>query len=139
MHGCNKRRLVVLASLVVLTAAGASVQLASGASAQGPPLPTVQSAADIGKLTQDPRILARDAAFSASMNGVNPGSDGGAAWVFGDTMMSTQGADCDTFDSNTRAWSGIYDASGGIQLGFDDSDSAGVPTEFLPLTNAEIW
>lgn len=120
---------MVLLGIVVLLSASSPMAAAA------PAPPEVQSATDLGAVQQSSKVTGRDAAYSVNMDGI--GASGTSAWVFGDTTLNVNGADCEKFADNTRAFSGRGDASAGITLGFDDADSAGTPTEFLPITLGE--
>ena len=102
---------------------------ATGAS-DAPPLPLVQSVTPLGTVRQNPVINARDNAESALFKGKS-------VWTFGDTSMSVPGAHGTNWDDNSLSWTTNLDASSGITLDHDLTDSTGAPREFLPYTRSE--
>lgn len=101
-----------------------------------PPAGSVGSATDLGPITWDSRILGRDGGYSVPIGNA-------AVWVFGDTLLTVPGADGKRWQDNTMAITGDMDASNGVTLtgphGWEHSDSAGVPTEYLPFSPGETW
>ena len=95
-----------------------------------PPLPLVQSVTPLGTVHQNPVINARDNAESALFKGKS-------VWTFGDTSMSVPGAHGTNWDDNSLSWTTNLDASSGITLDHDLTDSTGAPREFLPYTRSE--
>ncbi|WP_030168313.1 DUF4185 domain-containing protein [Spirillospora albida] len=116
-----------------MTASGVAVAAPASAA---PPAGTIQSTTDLGPLAWDSRIIGRDAGFS-----VKWGS--GSIWVFGDTAMTVAGSDGDNWADNTSATTTDLSAANGISLlppaGRETTDGAGVPTEYLPLSQWESY
>jgi Domain of unknown function (DUF4185) len=124
-------RLTSLASAAfVVVALGGGVR-AEGAHPQGPPpIPGIRSVTDLGSVSQNPVISARDGIMSGEF-------DGQSFWAFGDTVLTVPGRDGDSWSDNTLSWTTDLDASDGITLAGDHLDSTGAPTEFLPWTPEE--
>lgn len=94
-------------------------------SASVPPLPKVVSVTSLGTVQQNPVIYGRDGTFSAVINGKS-------VWTFGDTPMSVPGKLGNFWDDNSLSWTTNLDASKGINLSHDLTDTTGAPAEFLP-------
>ncbi|MGH3646533.1 MAG: DUF4185 domain-containing protein [Micromonosporaceae bacterium] len=92
---------------------------------------TVLSATDLGTVRWDHRILGRDGGMSARW-----GED--SIWVFGDTILSSPGADGDRWADNSSAITSDLDAEDGVTLVPPDAaeqlDGARVPGEYLPFS-----
>ncbi|MGH3712186.1 MAG: DUF4185 domain-containing protein [Micromonosporaceae bacterium] len=97
----------------------------------GAPRGTVLSAVDLGPVRWDRRILGRDGGLSARWGD-------STIWVFGDTILSSPGADGDRWADNSSAVTSDLDAGDGITLvppdGLEHPDAARVPGEYLPLS-----
>jgi hypothetical protein len=85
---------------------------------------------DLGPILQNASVRGRDGLFSALI-------DGKSYWSFGDTSLASPNAAGKNFFSNSLAWTDSLDASHGIYLNHDYTDSTGAVTQFLPLTADE--
>ena len=119
---------VSLSVLALIVGGVASPAWAGGAAA--PALPPVQYVQRMGTVQQNPVINARDGTQSALF-------EGRSVWTFGDTDMSVPGVHGTYWDDNSLSWTDNLDASNGIDLDQDLTDSTGAPREFLPYTPAE--
>ncbi len=120
---------------IVRDAVGVTILLALApcfaADPGAPPPPEILATRDMGVLETNPVIALRDGAFSTRVGGVS-------LWVYGDTGLTTPGADGGTWRHNTISWTHDLYATDGI-TGFQDwVDSTGGPITFLPLTQDEI-
>jgi hypothetical protein len=100
-----------------------------------PPAATVASAAEVGTLTQSPRIVGRDGPASTV-------AWGHAVWTFGDTFLSVVDDEGTNFVSNTLATSQteLPTADAGSLALADRLDDAGAPDQFLqPTTDEEAY
>ena len=86
---------------------------------------------EMGPMEQLPVIQGRDGCISALSNGKSK-------WVYGDTVMKQNGVDGSNWRDNTTSWTTDLDASNLITGFAQDSDSLGVPYEFLPHTADEL-
>jgi hypothetical protein len=123
----------ILAIALVAGAALFAVPVQHSVAARGatpPPLPSVQSVTDLGNVTENPVIYARDGIQSGVINGT-------AIWTFGDTPLSVPGHDRDGWSDNTLSWTTDLNASDGINLDHDVVDQTGAPTEYIPFTQEE--
>lgn len=121
------RERAALLAVVGAIAAGAAWAAAPGA----PPPPDVLATQDLGPLETNPIISGRDGAYSTRVGGTS-------VWVYGDTALTSPGADGGTWRHNTLSWTHDLYATDGI-TGFSDwADSIGAPIQFLPLTQDEI-
>lgn len=93
--------------------------------ASAPPIPPVESVANLGTVVQNPVIYGRDGTFSALVDGVS-------LWTFGDTPISVPGKMDHNWDDNSMSWATDLDASNGITLNHDLLDYTGAPEEYLP-------
>jgi hypothetical protein len=121
-----------LPALIAAVAASLAL-LAAPARAQNapPPIPPIESAAEIGLVKQNAHVLCRDGLYSALVGKKS-------VWVFGDTCLNDGGEAGDTFIDNTLAWTTKLDASGGIRLNKDLADGKQVPVRFIPYTANEL-
>ncbi len=106
------------------------VLVASGGSA-APPIPPVLSVTDLGPIVQNRAVAGRDGGFSALLGTRS-------VWTFGDTPLLKPNGTGQSWDDNSIAWTYNLDASRGITLDHDYTDSTGVPIEFLPYTSDEL-
>lgn len=93
-------------------------------------IPTVLSATAMGTVIQNSHVIGRDGSWSALINGKS-------YWSFNDTSMNAANAEGQNFISNTRAWTDSLNASNGIHLDNDYTDTKGMLTEFVPFTTDE--
>ena len=107
------------------------VGLAGGCPSR-PPAASVASAAEVGTLTQSPRIVGRDGPASAVAWGME-------VWTFGDTFLSLANDEGTNFVSNTLATSqsALPAADAGSLTLEDRLDDAGAPDQFLQPTADE--
>jgi hypothetical protein len=99
---------------------------------RGPALQSVLSAhaTDLGTLPQNPDILGRDEAYSASFQGYS-------VWLYGDTFLQSPDVSGRTLLSNTWSYTSSFNASQGIG-GFQERvDSVGSPTWLIQETPDE--
>lgn len=110
------------------TAAALAATVATAAHASGTPQLVVTQTQTLPALNQNPHVVARD-------NGQSAEYDGRSVWIFDDTILQNP----DGFLSNSGATTTDLDGSDGIDLLSDNpfTDSTGVPTELMPLTDAE--
>jgi hypothetical protein len=126
------RRRRIFAAMTAALAALFFAPLASAdtATTAAPALPRVQSVKKLGLVRQNPVITMRDGTQSALFRGKS-------VWTFGDTAMSVAGTNGSNWNNNSLSWTENLDASHGITLEHDLTDSSGVPREFLPETRDE--
>lgn len=129
-HMTASRNVSAFSASLVLAALATPALAARGTADAPPPLPLVQSVTPLGLVHQNPVVNARDNAESALFKGKS-------IWTFGDTSMSVPGARNKFWDDNSLAWTTNLDASAGITLDQDLTDSTGAPREFLPYTQTE--
>jgi len=93
-----------------------------------PPIPEIRSVAELGQLTQHPRVNGRD-------NGQSTGYGDRSIWVFGDTVVREPWG----FISSTGAATTDLRAADGITITSTDvfGTKGPVPTNMLPYTAAE--
>lgn len=104
---------------------------ALSAIAAAPPPPEVLATRDLGPLETNPIISGRDGAYSTRVGGVS-------VWVYGDTALTSPGADGGNWRHNTLSWTHDLHAADGL-TGFSDwADAIGAPIAFIPLTADEI-
>ena len=94
--------------------------VAGGAAAQAPPIPPVESVADLGIVGQTPMVHGRDGTYSALVGGRS-------VWTFNDTPLAVPGQAGDNWVDNSLSWTNNLDASGGIVLEHDYLDATGAP------------
>jgi hypothetical protein len=105
--------------------------VARGAFAAGPPpIPAIQSITPLPIVAQNPAVLERDGTYSALINGAS-------YWAFNDTALSAPNASGENFFSNSLSWASSLDASSGIVLNHDQTDSSGLPAQFIPFSATE--
>ncbi|MGH3734161.1 MAG: DUF4185 domain-containing protein [Micromonosporaceae bacterium] len=114
-----------LAVLMLLVAAGF---LAGDAPA---PPGSVAVVTDLGPVRWDHRILGRDGGMSARWGDTS-------IWVFGDTILSSPGADGDRWADNSSVVTSDLDADDGVSLlpphAVENPDAARLPGEYLPVS-----
>ena len=104
---------------------------ADAAPAGAPPPPEVYGTKDLGRVQTNPIISGRDGAYSTRVGGVS-------VWVYGDTALTSPGADGGTWRHNTLSWTHDLYAPDRLSGFTDHADAIGVPAAFLPLTQDEI-
>ena len=104
---------------------------ADAAPAGTPPPPEVYGTKDLGRVQTNPIISGRDGAYSTRVGGVS-------VWVYGDTALTSPGADGGTWRHNTLSWTHDLYAPDRLSGFTDHADAIGVPAAFLPLTQDEI-
>jgi hypothetical protein len=108
----------------------AATVLLLGAVACGtPPAAQVQSATELGTVSQTALIVGRDGGRSGLLWGLS-------VWLFGDTFSSVADADGQTLHGNSFAFTGSLSADGGIEL-TERPDASGAPTYLLSPTDDE--
>jgi hypothetical protein len=80
----------------------------------------------MGIVTQSPYVQGRDGTYSALMQGKS-------FWLFNDTALTHNNASGENFFSNSLAWATNLDASNGITLNGNYTDSSGEPQQFFPF------
>ncbi len=115
----------------VRTMVVACAALPAVAAGPAPPPPDILATQDLGLLETHTAITGRDGAYSARVGGVS-------VWVYGDTALSTPGADGGTWRNNTMSWTHDLYAADGIDGFAEWGDAIGIPREFLPYTAEEI-
>lgn len=92
--------------------------------------PVVVASRDLGPLEQAATIRARDGGYSANVGGR-------AVWLYGDTILSLEGADGSSWRNNSMSYTSDLDAADGVTGFVERVDQAGAPLEFLPRTAEE--
>ncbi len=105
--------------------------LACIAAAPPPVVPPIVSVTQMPNVVQNPAVLERDGTYSALINGAS-------YWAFNDTALSQPNASGQSFFSNSLAWATSLDASAGIVLDKDQTDSSGLPAQFIPFSPIEV-
>src|SRR5881397_3932297 len=119
MHSLRRPLILFLTFLLGCLAADA-------APAGAPPPREVYGTKDLGRVQTNPIISGRDGAYSTRVGGFS-------VWVYGDTALSSPGADGGNWRHNTLSWTRDLQTPDGIT-----ADSIGAPIQFLPLTDEEI-
>src|SRR2546425_4076872 len=95
---------------------------ADAAPAGAPPPPEVYGTKDLGRVQTNPIISGRDGAYSTRVGGVS-------VWVYGDTALTSPGADGGTWRHNTLSWT--HDLYAPDRL--SGSPTTPTPSAFRPL------
>jgi hypothetical protein len=85
---------------------------------------------EIGTLEHSSWIKGRDGGYSAPAFGQD-------VWLYGDTILSVENEDGDTWCNNTASWTADFAASDGLGGFTDWAGARGVPVEFIPRTEEE--
>lgn len=119
-------------ALTVLTFAVSGCGGGYGGTVDDGPKPDTSSGsiAELGVLTENPMINARDGGGSFFF-------DGRSVWLFGDTFLGAPDADGAMLHSNSWSWTTDTELGDGILPFEEEFDVLGAPTEFFPLTAEE--
>ncbi len=96
------------------------------------PAPEVNVVAsrDLGPLETTDAVRARDGGYSARFGDRT-------VWFYGDSILSVEGEDGESWRDNTWSWSEDLDASDGVTGFVEPVDGNGAPEEFFPETDDE--
>src|SRR5512147_1505845 len=101
--------------------------LALSAAWGAPPPPEALATRDLGPIETSAIISGRDGAYSTRVDGVT-------VWVYGDTVLTSPGADGGSWRHNSLSWSHDLWAADGVTCFKDWADAIGAPIQFIPLT-----